>query len=485
MSHKNGTLEHVTRSAKAAGYKPAMFGSLVSTVLDNKPRFTWIETERMRWDPQVQFGLRILRAPLYGVTWKIDADSDRIARWIDREMTRVYRRVMPKAVRCFEYGVAAGEVTYRPSRVNGRTRVHFHEFHEFHPRDARPDVWERGPLAGKLASMTVNAVGSAGTIVIDRQHSFWFRGEMAEYASWYGRPRLAGAFEPWLEKRGKHGAVPTRALFYKKCFRGPHMRYPVGQTNMGTTESPVLKSNQDIAREIIEKFESGGVVALPNVVDESNNPLWVWEDPKSFADVAGILDYPKQLDKEILIGLGIPPELVEASTVGSGYSGRAIPAQVFFSSLDEIAHLIIEAIDLQIIRPLVRLNFGRVGYEIIPNSMAKAALDPNPPGAGGGGAGAPPMLPGAGVGGGGGAGGMAPGGGSDPSKPIEGDGPRGGHGIIDPSTGKIVRYKPRGPVRMSLRAQSARRESRAARELWDGTDGPVLVPIHAGVSDAD
>ena len=78
------------------------------------------------------------------------------------------------------------------------------------------------------------------------------------------------------------------------------------------------------------------------------------------------------MDREILKGLLIPPELVDAATVGSGYSGRSIPAQVFFTMEDEIAELIVQGTDNQVIRPLVDLNFGpKVKYEILLNSLAK------------------------------------------------------------------------------------------------------------------
>jgi hypothetical protein len=466
MSHRNGTVDRITRPAYSAGHRPAIYGSRLGYTIDNRPRFTWLEAERMRDDPQVQFGLRILEAPLYGLQWKVTADSDRLGRWIDRELTRAYRRILPRVGIAHEYGASGGELVFQARRVAGRTEIHFKDFEELHPRHAKPLVWERGPRKGKLAGLAVNdSSAGRGTIYLDKLHSFWFRGE-ARFGEWWGRPRLAGAFEPWLEKRGRHGAISARQLFYKKCFRGPMLRHPAGYTDFGDENSSHLISNQDIARELGEKFESGGVLAFINTVDQKTGKyLWEWEDPKSFGDVAGILEYPRQLDKEILDGLGIPKELLEASTTGSGFSGRAIPAQMFFCSLDKWAAVLVEAIDRQILRPLVRMNFGRVGYEISLVPLAKGMEKPDQPPA-------PPMQPQPAA--------------ADPRRPVEGDGPRGGHGIIDPSTGKIVRYThPGGSVRMSLRAQSARRESRAARELWNGTDGPVLVPIHAGVSDAD
>lgn len=426
VTPNSNRVEQIVRPAKTGGYMPQVWtgSNVLGQALDGRPRFTWLEVERMRYDPQIQFGLRILRAPLFGVTWKVRADSDVMQRWIDREWSKVYRRMVPRLVRAYEYGCAAGEVVYqeRRSKSTGRTRIHFADFLDLHPRDARPLVYHRGRLAGSLAGIRVSRVANSesgvGGLFLDRRHGFWFSGE-AEYGGWYGRPRLAGAHETWLEKRGRHGAIDARRLFYKKCaFRGPRVRYPVGTTDMGTAETgPMPVSNQDIARELVEKFENGGVLALPSVKLPDGGDAWTWEDPQAFADVAGLLEYPKQLDKEILIGLGILPELVEASQVGSGYSGRAIPAQVFFTSMDEFVQLVFEAIDTQVMRFLVRLNFGKgAGYEIVPDSLAQMIANSGP--------GAQP-------------GGAQPGGGPMPNGMMPYQGPRGGHGMKDPRTGRV------------------------------------------------
>lgn len=184
---------------------------------------------------------------------------------------------------------------------------------------------------------------------------------------------MAGAYEPWLEKCGRHGAKQSRQLWFKKgAFSGGSIRYPIGKTSYDDGQGgQVTIDNQDLARQIAEDVMAGGVMSLPSTTDKNGNYVWVYEPPKAGNEVRNILDYPEQLDKEILIGFGIPPELVSAATVGSGYSGRAIPAQMFFSSLDEVVALLVKAIDEQIIRNLVRVNFGKQEYEIIPNSLAE------------------------------------------------------------------------------------------------------------------
>ena len=453
MTPSNGYARQLLRPARTANYRPAVYGSWMSWFLDGRPPFSYMEADRMRWWPAVQMGLRILRTPLYGVTWKVRADSAAAERWIDRELGHVYRRMMPKLCRHFEYGAACGEVTLKARRFNGRTRVHFGEFLEVHPRDAKPYAWQRGRRAGKLACLQVRGVqGGEGVVNLLPPHAFWFSGD-AEFGQWWGRARLAGAYQPWFDLAARDGANDDIRLYYRKAaFAGPQLFYPPGETDRG---DGVMVSNQDIAREIVEKFKNGGVLAIPNVLDDKGNPLWRWENPKSFSDMTGLLDYKKVLDKDILIGMGIPPELVEASTVGSGYSGRAIPAQVFFSSMDEEAGRILEAIDRQVMRRLVRLNFGKVGYVVEPDSLANLVAR----------AGQPP-----------GAGAQAPQGGG----PLRDVGPRGGHLVINPKTGrKSYERKKKPRVRLSLPAADAGVSPAEARRLWDAAAGPVLVPATA------
>lgn len=367
-------MSDLVQAPKTAGYRPFVWADRLNYVIDGRPRFTWLEADRMRWDPQVQFALRILRAPLYGATWKVRASHPRIAQFVDGQMRLLWSRCVPKLVRFYEYGVAIGEVLY--TRRAGR--VEFDRLLEVHPRDARPLEWKAGRRIGQIAGVRVKSasatagIGRAGTIELAAPHFLWFSGE-SEFGNPYGRPRMAGMYEPWLEKRGKGGAVEIRRHFFRKVsYRGGHLRFPIGTTDFGDENTgPIIKNNQDVAREIVEKFEAGGVLALPNTKDDTGDYAWAWEDATALADAAGVRDYPKDLDREILIGAGIPPELVEAATVGSGYSGRAIPAQMFFTSMDEVVSLFVGCFCRQVIDHLVRVNFGKQSYEVEPDSLAR------------------------------------------------------------------------------------------------------------------
>jgi hypothetical protein len=126
-----------------------------------------------------------------------------------------------------------------------------------------------------------------------------------------------------------------------------------------------------------EQFENGGTVTAPNTRDPTHPEDYEFtiEWPESYPDAAGVLDYPKDLDREIMTGLGVPPEVFEAAEVGSGWSGRMIPYHAWLTSCDELVGLLLEAFDYWILRNLVAVNFGPdARYEVDPVPLAEVLL---------------------------------------------------------------------------------------------------------------
>jgi hypothetical protein len=75
-----------------------------------------------------------------------------------------------------------------------------------------------------------------------------------------------------------------------------------------------------------------------------------------------------------LIGMNIPPEVVQAASTGSGWSGRSVPFLVFLTSEDQLADTTVQGIDKHALRPGVAVNFGEdAWYEIRLKSLVKQA----------------------------------------------------------------------------------------------------------------
>lgn len=364
--------------------------SYLNYAIDGKPLFTWMDIDRMSNDPQIILGMLILRAPIYQAKWKIEGDPKQ-AEYVDSILKRFWRTSLINILTFYEWGVAVGGIKHRRDKANPG-KYEFDRLIPFAPHDCKPLVFNEGKRKGKLAGIHVESNETTGTnptaggqFNLYSPKAFWFKG-YSKYGELYGRPRLAGAHQPFLEKNGRHGAVDSRRLwFHKNAFSGPTVKHPLGVVNLGSDESPSIRSNESYAREIGEKAANGHVMTLPSINGPDGKPLWDFVPGQSFSEVAGLREYPKDLDEEMFTGLGIPMELVKAAAVGSGYSGRSIPAQMFFTSMDETVVAIIDAVDEMIVKPLVRHRFGvgNENYEIMPQSLAEevAKQDPN---AGGG-----------------------------------------------------------------------------------------------------
>ena len=372
------------------GYRPRVMAGPAAGWLHDQPWFTWWEVEAMRRDPQILFGLSILRAPLDQAKWEIEADSPEVEAWVERTLRRFWDRELDKAARNLEYGSAAGEVLWRYDEE--RDSVEFDRLKELTVFDARP--LESG---GKLWGLEVSGVRGgkgAGKARLPAPRFFWSAVD-PEIGRFHGRSRLAGPWAPWMEKTARHGAIDSRRQWFLKCaYDGGVMYHPVGTIE---TAPGVFSTCQDYAREILEKKENGGMLALPNVeAEEGGKKLWEHQSPKINGSGKELIEYPKTLDEEILVGMGIPLEVARASESGSGWSGRSIPFIVYLTGEDRVAKAIFHPVDECILKPGVEANFGPgVKYGVKLKSFVpdpQEAPDKSQ-GQGGGGQPPPPQQP--------------------------------------------------------------------------------------------
>jgi hypothetical protein len=129
---------------------------------------------------------------------------------------------------------------------------------------------------------------------------------------------------------------------------------------------------RDIAREMVEARMSGGALTLPTIYDRDGHKLLDYTPPQGVSGYTQIFQWKKDLDLEIWKALEVPPEIIQASSSGSGYSGRWIPFAVALSAVHQELAELIRAVDRDILRPIAWLNFGREPqYDIRPRSLVE------------------------------------------------------------------------------------------------------------------
>ncbi len=476
--------------SKLRRYNPSLLARQWSLGHDgHRGYYTIGDAEAMKRDPQVRFALRILYSPLSKVEWEIDADDADSGEQADIAFRRIWERHRAQLFQSVIYGWLGCEVEYGQDQDGS---IIFDQLEDIHPLDCRPLRQGR-----RLAGLSlVNLAQNAGDTVYDEQgipthwilppRSLWLAYE-PEFGSFYGRGKLATMWLPWREKTGRHGAWDIRRMWYlKNAYRGGTMRFPEGERDDGTGN---LQSNIDYAMQLVESEETGGVKVLPGERDADGRYVWEYEPPAVNGDVKGVLEYVQELDTDILRACQIPPEVVQAATVGSGWSGRSVPFLVFLDMVDDMANAIAQPVWEQIVRPMVAANRGEQAARDVQLRLKslvpeEAGPDGGQAGAGGGGM---PGVPQA-----------AQGGGGQGGEWVPHRGKRGGMGLRNPVTGQI-RYGARMALdtpMLSLDEAIWLANDTAHRNVGDKWEGPSgrwfskredgrVVPIPAPGSEQD
>ena len=360
------------------------------------PPFTWWTAKMMLFDPTIRLGLRMRSAPIMATEWAykegdswtpgVKADNDEIAAYVLRQLKTIWEQ-LDALTTAQAYGWSAAEVTYKLSR--GR-KVEIDELLPRQSTDTRALIQDGKPVGVRFLRVEHAEMGYVD-LPIPRAV---FHAHQPEAGHVYGTPILLGAYSPWADKWLSGGALDVRRLFmHADAYGGKDVRYPEG-----TTETPTGNVyNRDIARQAAEQLTAGGVTFLPSDVDpQTGKERWEIKRATVPANPQHILQYPKDLDTEMLRGMEIPDDVLE-STEGAGgaWAGKQVPQQAFYQGLESWRGNLIR--DLRpLLEALVELNFGcGRWFEVKAKPLAEQAQEQSgsgKPGQGGSKA-FPPLSP--------------------------------------------------------------------------------------------
>lgn len=365
--------------AATAGYKshPPYYVRAVRDL----PLFSFLTIQTMLRDPTVQLGLLMRSAPLCaaefayqdGDTWVpgVRADNPEVGEFVHKQLKRIWTHEIDKVLRDQIWGWSAGEVTYRV--VGGK--VHVDEFLDRSAYDTRALL-----CRGKVAGVRFDQVPGSGSINLTFPKCWWSSFN-AEGGSPYGASILYGAYSPWWDKWQERGALDVRRLFMRKdSYGGADMTYPDGTT---TYPDGTQVANFEIARQIVEQIEAGGVTTRPYVPGSDGKNQWELTRATIPSSPNHILDYPDRLDVEILRGIGVPDDVLTSES-GGAWAGKQVPQAAFYTGLQRWLNQVIRTITVQILEPLVLLNWGRAEeFEVTTKPLAKQMQEQQKPPQGG------------------------------------------------------------------------------------------------------
>lgn len=373
------TAEKLVRGrARTAGYDSTAV-STRSTLFnwDERPPFSLLTAELMMYDPKVTIALGVRDGLLMNAEVDITDGRPEVMDFVRDQWDSIWGCDADKLLRTKQFGYSGFEMMYRPGRGRWSGRVVYDSCRDFHPRDVRPLVKDGSKIMGISVNNVkkrddhariVSLTHGGGKIPIWRPKSLWLTFG-SRYGSLFGESLLEHAYAPWHEKHQKGGALKLRQLrMMKDAWMGHVIRYPNELIRDATTGEVVTW--KDIARDLVENAMSGAAIGLPSQQDQNGNYRWDLEPPTAVEGATEIFSYADNLDGEILEGLQMPAEVLEALSSGSGFSGRSIPFVALLAILQAEFNRYVQAIDDQVLRELVRINFGVEGrYVIKPKKM--------------------------------------------------------------------------------------------------------------------
>lgn len=338
------------------------------------PVFSFETIRDMLIDPTVRLGLAMRAAPLSQVEFAfkskgewvpgVQADRPDVAKFVERQLKRIWKHELHKILAAQVWGWSAGEVTFR--LVNKKVEVDgfLHRF--------AGDVFAL-QKDGQTKGVRFDRLG-VGTKKVNLRFpkSFWHAFD-PESESPYGTSILKGALSPWADKWLNGGALDVRRLFmHKDAYGGMVISYPPGTLGVKSDEVP----NRDTAREMVEQAKAGEVITMPSVFDpNSNQPLWKLEWARLPGSPQHILDYPKDLDVEMLRGMEIPDDVLTSEGSGA-WQGKQVPMLAFYVNADRWLAQAIRGVVTQQLEPLVLINWGRPEeFEVTTKPLAEQAME--------------------------------------------------------------------------------------------------------------
>lgn len=336
----------------------------LSLRVDELPPFNLNTADVMRYDPQVRIALAARNGLLMSAQVAITGPQERMNSWVQQQWNRLWAESAQQLLKAKLYGFMPFEVAYREAPAGEfRGLVEVAALKDRHPRDCRLLVQNDEPVG-----FVLKQEGEETEILAPLALTTTFE---AECRNPYGCALLARAYPTWYEKWMEGGAKRTiRLRMTKDSAVGDIFWYPPDRKVQLADGTEV--SWREIARDIIEARQSGGAMTLPLLYDQDGRKQFDYTPPQSMGGHTAIFDWKRDLDIEIWKALEVPPEIIQASSTGSGYSGRWIPFIVALSAVQTELAEIVRCVDRDILRPIAHLNFGEAPqYEIRPRALTE------------------------------------------------------------------------------------------------------------------
>lgn len=411
----NGAIADALQDDMTVGYKPVLpLESMWGSGVGDMPQITLRrDLEFMQMHPVISIALEYYKSGIAGAEFWGGPDQKspdneqgrpispdpRVAQFVLMHAERFWSRGVPHLQEGgYPYGWAPGEHVYKT--VNGM--MVWDHLKPFHPNDGYILTYQNRPVGVRVKNVRdmpgidpnddKRMKGGLVDLWFASNHipakAVWYA-HRPRFGGHYGRSQLIGAWRPWRRLGWRDGVEQViDAAVYRAGYKGPVVKHPVGETAaVNQTGIPATRvdgagqlrrNNRDIARQMCEWAKAGAAFTMSSenyAQAQGGGPKWAIEWPEHVMDVMPLVNAAKYLEDQIMLGIGVPPELVKAGGTGSGYSGRSIPREAFLDGQQRVADAMLQMFVDQVIRPLVLWNFGDVPFNIQCKPLLKSQAE--------------------------------------------------------------------------------------------------------------
>jgi len=317
---------------------------------------------KMKQDPQVSLGLAIIKMPLMSLKWVIECEDKDIAAFVTEAISMIWRKLLKSMLTAIEFGFASHEKVWwmfpmdvHSTTAAGRKKTHFKGKAEVYKKvKAHYPSTIRIRTDGNTGDFLgiVQDIGGGSVVSLDRDKCFLFSLE-DDFGNYFGGSRLKQAYKPWYWKEVLYQFM---LRYYERRGSPPTIvTYPMG-VNIDPSGNEV--DNCTIALRVGQSLIENSVVTLPyEETKDGRSNQWQVDYLKDEKRGEMFIDCITHLETQILRGLLVPERVVTQDISTGSYSMAATHAEAFLLAQEGLTSTIEDAVNDQLIPPLVEFNF--------------------------------------------------------------------------------------------------------------------------------
>ncbi len=312
---------------------------------------------KLRMNPQIAAGLKVIKLPIIGQQWTTVCDDKDIGEFIDQLLRPLWYNLLTSILTSVDYGFSANEIVYDIQEVSltrKRNPVPFFEgkavvwkkFKSLYPDTVKVKLDEMENFDGIVQKWF------GQDIILPVEKSFIFTHDKGDsFGNLFGNSRLKPVYDVWY---WWINLISFMMRYYERKGTPPVIvKFPLGQTKDGVDHA-------DVALDIGKALLGESVVAIPSNVYDNTPEKWKIEyllDDKRGEMFLSALTF---FENKMLRGMFVPERIItqDSSSKAGSYALSQVHEDMFLLGEEALLVDIENQINKYVIRRLVEYNFG-------------------------------------------------------------------------------------------------------------------------------